>query len=253
MAILKIVKFILFDIDGTLIDSGGAGSRSLDLAFRKKFGIDHAFRGIEMAGKTDLQIVREALLLHGIDFSDGTMPAFFETYTGFLKDCVHNADGHIKPGIEKVLGGLASQEGLVLGLLTGNIEEGARIKLERYGLYSYFRGGAFGSDSEDRNELLPLAVAKLYRESGVSVSYSDCVVIGDTPRDIFCARPYGALAVGVATGPYSVETLSAAGADAVFGDLSDTRTLISLITGTGCGKPGAQGLTAATQSSQSCS
>jgi phosphoglycolate phosphatase len=237
MAILKIMKLILFDIDGTLIDSGRAGSRSLDLAFKEMFGVDNAFRAVEMAGKTDPQIVREAFLLHGIDSSDGFMPAFFETYTGFLKDCVHNAEGHVKPGIAKILACLASQKGLVLGLLTGNIEEGARIKLERFGLNSYFRTGAFGSDSENRNELLPLAVAKLSGESAVKVDYRDCVVIGDTPRDIACSKPYGALAVAVATGPYSAEALSEAGADAVFTDLSDTAKLISLINGCGHGNP----------------
>jgi phosphoglycolate phosphatase len=235
MAILKTMKLILFDIDGTLIDSGGAGSKSLNLAFKKMFGVDNAFRGIEMAGKTDPQIVREAFLLYGIDSSDGVMPAFFETYTGFLKDCVQNAEGHVKPGIGKILACLTSQEGLVLGLLTGNIEEGARIKLERYGLNSYFRTGAFGSDSEDRNKLLPVAAAKLYREIAVKVDYRDCVVIGDTPRDIDCSKPYGALAVGVATGTYSAQDLADAGADVVFADLSDTARLISLIDEAGCG------------------
>jgi phosphoglycolate phosphatase-like HAD superfamily hydrolase len=237
MAILKMMKLILFDIDGTLIDSGGAGSRSLNLAFKKMFGVDNAFRGIEMAGKTDPQIVREAFLLYGVDSSDGLMPAFFETYTGFLKDCVHNAEGHVKPGIGKILACLASQKGLVLGLLTGNIEEGARIKLERYGLNSYFRTGAFGSDSEDRNKLLPLATAKLYREIAVKVDYRDCVVIGDTPRDIDCSKPYGALAVGVATGTYSAQALADAGADVVFTDLSDTAGLLSLIDEAGCDPP----------------
>lgn len=237
MAILKMVKLILFDIDGTLIDSGGAGSRSLDLAFKKIFGVDHAFRGIEMAGKTDPQILKEALLLHGIDFSDSEMPAFFEAYTGFLKDCVNNTAGHVKPGIGKVLTCLAKQKGLVSGLLTGNIEEGARIKLEQYGLYSCFSTGAFGSDSEDRNELLPMVISKFLRENAVRVDYRDCVVIGDTPRDIDCAKPYGALAVGVATGPYTVEALSDAGADAVFADLSDTERLMSVINGTGHGSP----------------
>jgi phosphoglycolate phosphatase len=237
MAILKIMKLILFDIDGTLIDSGGAGVRSLDLAFKKMFDVDNAFTGVEMAGKTDPQIVREGLELHGIDFSDGIMPAFFETYAGFLKNHVHNAGGHVKPGIQKILTGLASQKGLVLGLLTGNIEEGARIKLGRFGLNSYFRTGAFGSDSDDRNKLLPMAVARLRRESAVKVDYRDCVVIGDTPRDIDCSKPYGALAVGVATGPYSVAALSEAGADVVFTDLSDTARLISLINEYGYGNP----------------
>ena len=241
------MKLILFDVDETLIDSGRAGSRSLDLAFKEMFGIEHAFRDIEMAGKTDPQIVAEAFLLHGIDRPEGGMQAFFETYTKFLKDCVHNAVGHIKPGVGNVLTDLSSRDGLVIGLLTGNIEEGARIKLQRYGLNSYFRTGAFGSDSEDRNELLPVAVERLYRESSVKVDYRNCVVIGDTPRDIRCAKPYGAMAVGVATGSYSVETLADAGADAVFADLSDGARLISLINRSDYVSPGTQTFTAETQ------
>lgn len=244
------MKLILFDIDQTLIDSGGAGSRSLDLAFKQIFGVDHAFAAIEMAGKTDPQIVKEAFQLHGIHDSESIMPDFFEIYVGFLKNCVHNAEGHIEPGIERALSGLASMDGIVLGLLTGNIAEGARIKLERYGLYSYFTTGAFGSDSEDRNELLPVAVEKLHKESSIRVDYQSCVVIGDTPRDIGCAKPHGAMAVGVATGPYSIETLADAGADAVFADLSDTARLISIIKGTDNGSPGDQVFAAETQETQ---
>lgn len=241
------MKLILFDIDETLIDSGRAGSRSLDLAFKEMFGVENAFKDIEMAGKTDPQIVREAFLLHGIDRPEGVLQTFFEIYTEFLKDCVHNPAGYIKPGIGGVLADLSSRDGLVLGLLTGNIEEGARIKLERYGLYSYFRTGAFGSDSEDRNELLPVAVERLYRESSIEVNYRDCVVIGDTPRDVDCAKPYGAMAVGVATGSYSMETLADAGADAVFADLSDTAGLISIINRSDLGSAGARTFTTETQ------
>lgn len=245
------MKFVLFDIDGTLIDSGGAGLKSLDHAFREMFGVDHAFRGIEMAGKTDPQIVREAFVLHGIDYSDGIMPAFFKTYTGYLKDCVYNPAGHVKPGISAALEALSSQEGLVLGLLTGNIEEGARIKLERYDLYSCFHTGVFGSDSEDRNQLLPIAVAKLNKKNGVSVGYGDCIIIGDTPRDVYCAKPYGAMAIAVATGPYSVGDLSDAGADAVFDDLTDTAKLISLINESGLYEShGVESFTTETRSSQ---
>ncbi|MDA8431417.1 MAG: HAD family hydrolase [Nitrospiraceae bacterium] len=221
------MRLVLFDIDGTLIDSGGAGSKALGLAFEKMFSVKNAFRGVSMAGKTDLQILKEGLALHGIGRENGVIPEFFRAYIGYLKETVLLGKGHVKPGIFTALDTLAARSGSILGLLTGNISEGARIKLDAYGLSSYFRVGAYGDDSEDRNRLLPVAVRKVYEADSVRVGFEDCVVIGDTPRDVDCAKPYGAKAVGVATGPYSSGALRAAGADAVFEDLSDTDRFIA--------------------------
>jgi phosphoglycolate phosphatase len=223
------MKFLLFDIDGTLIDSGGAGMRSLNLAFEDMFSVHEAFRTISMAGKTDPQIIREALLSHGIEHSNGIIPEFYHSYVRHLKDEIGNGNGHVKPGIKKALETLGSRNEFVLGLLTGNIGEGAAIKLGHFGLASHFVTGAFGDDSEDRNSLLPIAVKKLSCLRQPGVSFSDCVVIGDTPRDIECAKPYGAFSIAVATGPYSSESLSEAGADIVFEDLSDTARLLSVL------------------------
>jgi phosphoglycolate phosphatase-like HAD superfamily hydrolase len=225
------MKYILFDIDGTLIDSGGAGSCSLDLAFEEIFSISNAFKDVSMAGKTDMQILREGLALHHIGHSNGTVPAFFETYLKHLRNNIDAGRGHIKPGVKKALEFLKSDDGCILGLLTGNIEEGARIKLRAFGLDSYFETGAFGSDSEDRNKLLPVALEKVQKRNSLSLGFRDCVVIGDTPRDVECAKPYGALAVAVATGPYPASVLSGAGADVVFEDLSDTERFISVLQG----------------------
>ena len=139
------------------------------------------------------------------------------------------SSGHIKPGIREALRELQTQKGYVLGLLTGNIEDGARIKLDCFGLNSYFNVGAFGNDDEDRDRLLPVAVDKLYKQNSMQVSFRDCVVIGDTPRDVSCSKPYGAFSVAVATGPYSAGALIEAGADVVFKDLSDTAAFMSVI------------------------
>jgi phosphoglycolate phosphatase len=221
------MKYILFDIDGTLIDSGGAGTASLDLAFEEVFSVSGAFRSISMAGKTDTQILKEGLKLHRIDRLNGTVPVFFETYVKHLRRNIDNKRGHVKPGVRAALEAIKSDNNCILGLLTGNIKEGAMVKLRTFGLDSYFAAGAFGDDSEDRNKLLPLAVEKLYEMNSLRVDFRDCIVIGDTPRDIECSKPYGALAVAVATGPFPFAVLKGAGADIVFEDLSDTERFIS--------------------------
>jgi len=223
------VKYILFDIDGTLIDSGGAGTRSLELAFEEMFAVREAFRNISLAGKTDMQILKEGLKLHRIGSPNGVVPAFFRAYIRHLRNNIDSGKGHIKPGIMDALQSLSSNSGCILGLLTGNIEEGAMVKLKAFGLDAFFEAGAYGDDSEDRNKLLPVAVDKLYKRTSLKVGFRDCVVIGDTPRDIECSKPYGALAVAVATGPYGYGVLRDAGADLVFEDLSDTDRFISAL------------------------
>jgi len=223
------MKFILFDIDGTIMDSGGAGTRAMDTAFMELFSVRNAFQTISMAGKTDMQILREGCELHSIDYSDGVIPEFYRIYARCLKENMNSAGGHVKPGIREALRLLHSKEECILGLLTGNIEEGARIKLDFFGLNEYFNIGAFGNDDEDRDRLLPIAVDKLFKSNSLHVSFSDCIVIGDTPRDISCSKPYGAFSVAVATGPYSSSTLSEAGADVVLNDLADTKALMSIL------------------------
>lgn len=218
------MKLILFDIDGTLISSGGAGTLSLDLAFQEVFGIPSAFRGIGMAGKTDIQIIKEGLVRHGLSSENGVIPRVVDSYLRNLEVEIGRARGkHLKPGVREALEALAEEErGTALGLLTGNLEQGARIKLAVFGINGYFASGAFGSDDEDRNRLLPVAVRRYETVLGTSLRYDDCVVVGDTPRDVECAKRHDAFCVAVATGPYDVASLRAAGADVVLEDLSDT-------------------------------
>lgn len=223
------MKFILFDIDGTLIDSGGAGVKALNRAFEEMFSIPDAFRSISMAGKTDLRILTEGMKLHNVASSNGVVPEFFESYITHLRSTIDATEGHVKAGIREALVEIEKSEDFMLGLLTGNIERGAKIKLEAFGLDRYFETGAFGDDHADRNRLLPIAVEKLREKRSLDIGYQNCIIIGDTPRDVECAKPYGAYSIGVATGPYSYSLLEEAGADAVFYDLSDTVSFLNLV------------------------
>ena len=223
------MKFVLFDIDGTLIDSGGAGVRALNLSFDDMFSVSDAFRGISMAGKTDLQIVTEGLKLHGIESSNGIVPAFLAAYVKHLSNTIDTQKGRVLAGIREALKALEESDSCILGLLTGNIEQGARIKLAAFDLDRHFAIGAFGDEDEDRNRLLPIAMEKCRDKKRVDIDYRQCIVIGDTPRDVACAKPYGAYAIAVATGPYSYHDLAGTEADAVFQDLSDTDRLLGIL------------------------
>ena len=219
---------MLFDIDGTLIDSGGAGSRSLNLSFKELFSIMNAFYGISMAGKTDTEIIKEAMLRHGIAM-DGNLNVVIYTYLKHLRREINNERRHLKPGIYELLEKLSTTKDVHLGLLTGNIEPGARIKLDPFNLNKYFPTGAFGSDDEDRNKLLPIALKRFEERCRRKIRVNECLIVGDTPRDVQCAKTYEARSLGVATGPYSIDELRAAGADYAVKDLSSCEFLFRLL------------------------
>jgi phosphoglycolate phosphatase-like HAD superfamily hydrolase len=229
------VKLVLFDIDGTLLLSDGAGRRAIHRALIGVFGSvgphDYHFDG-----KTDPQIVRELMRLEGHrdERIDAVMDDLFARYVQFLHEELH-APGHTPyalPGVLALLDALEARRDVILGLLTGNIEPGARAKLQAVGIApDRFRIGAFGSDHEHRPEL-PAIAAKRTRDSlGVDVTGAAVVVIGDTPADVTCGRAIGASAIGVATGRFSVDELMSHGAVAAFRDLSDTGAVVRAIAG----------------------
>jgi phosphoglycolate phosphatase-like HAD superfamily hydrolase len=225
--------FVLFDIDGTLIGLDGASNRAMNRALIELTGVTTGFQGVSFAGKTDLQIVREGLKRLDIP-QDGALPhSLLDLYLGYLSDELSIGKAHVKVGVFELLHVLSTNKNIYLGLLTGNFKRGAELKLAQFGLMQFFPVGAFGSDSENRLQLLPIAVERLRETENVSVPYENCVVIGDTPRDVECARVHGAASVAVATGPYSVEELATTQADLVVPNLSETSLILEWITHAG--------------------
>lgn len=219
------VKLILFDIDGTLIDPKSVGRRALTLAFHEVFAVQEAFSAIAMAGKTDIQIIKEALSAHGLTSNNNAIPKILTQYVRILESEIQTGRMRLNPGVPELLNDLETNDSFRLGLLTGNIEQGARLKLDAFDLNRYFLFGGFGDDNEDRNKLLPLAVEKFRTLTNIDIEFRDCIVIGDTPMDIACSSPFGAVSVAVSTGPYSFDALVNAGGNFVLEDLTQAKNL----------------------------
>lgn len=210
-------RTILFDIDNTLLYTGGAGSHAMNRAFAELFGVDDGFRKIEFSGRTDLFILQSALEHGEIDGSPHEhVDAFVSAYTRLLPESLAERKGHIMPGFPQLLNKLR-EAGARIGLATGNFSEGARLKLEFFELAGHFAGGGFGEVSLDRSEVVAVAI----REVADGMPPEDVIVVGDTPHDVSAALANGAIGVGVATGNYSVEELRESGAHITFTDFSD--------------------------------
>jgi len=223
-----VTKLLLFDIDGTLISTGGADGRAMARAFREVFGFSNGLGSISMAGRTDAWIVAQMAAEHGLTYDADRFRAFYESYVRHLADEVElpGSQKGVLAGVRPLLDTLVSRDNAYLALLTGNFKRGAEIKLEYFDLWRYFRTGAFGDDSHDRNGLLWKALAKVEEAGGPHVRPSELVIIGDTPLDIAVAVAGGARSLGVATGSYDVETLLESGADAALPDLGDLEAVL---------------------------
>lgn len=219
-------KLVLFDIDQTILHSGGAGEKALILALRDRFGREETLANIEIAGKTDVWIARRIFEVHGIEPHPENVERFLDGYIEHLKVELGRNDGRLLPGFPEILDALAKLPNVAVGLLTGNLRRGAELKLGHFGMWKHFPFGAFADDSHERNLLGPFARKRAGEAYGTEFAPPDIFVIGDTPYDIACAKAIDARGVGVATGRYSRADLEAAGADFVFDNLSDVEGVI---------------------------
>jgi phosphoglycolate phosphatase-like HAD superfamily hydrolase len=204
----------------------------MSLAFEDVLGVRDAFDGLPMAGRTDSWILSDAVAAHGLPLDASTLARFHQVYLRRLQVEIEKPGDSrkgIMPGVRELLDALAGREDTYLALLTGNFEAAARLKLEYFDLWGYFRCGAFGDAAPDRNGLLPRAVSTVAACGGPVFAATDAVVIGDTPLDIACAKFSSARSIGVATGVHSVDELRRTGADVVFADLSDTRSVLDAL------------------------
>jgi phosphoglycolate phosphatase-like HAD superfamily hydrolase len=225
-------RLVLFDIDGTLI-SGGPARAAFHHALLDVFGTAGPIDEWEFSGKTDPQIARELLTEAGLerDRVDEGLPALWERYLAEMEVRLPTCPPEVLPGVRELLDRLVAEGQVALGLLTGNVAGGARLKLSSAGLYSTLSVGAFGSDHEERSELVPIALRRAVEHWGTRFTVEDAVVVGDTPRDVDCGRSHGARTVAVATGRFGVDLLRSAGADGVLETFADTDRAVSQILG----------------------
>lgn len=226
-------RIVLFDIDGTLLLSHGAGRTAMEAALVGTFGTPGPAT-YRYDGKTDKLIVRETMRAEGFSDAviDAQMPLVLERYLAGLDTALADVtrQAYALPGIRAIVDAVERADDLVLGLLTGNVVTGARAKLRAVALeFDRFVVGAFGSDHEDRPQLPPIARERASRLLGYDVPGDRLVIIGDTPADIHCGRGVGARAIAVATGGYTVTQLAAHDPAATFANLSDTPLVLEAI------------------------
>jgi phosphoglycolate phosphatase-like HAD superfamily hydrolase len=222
------MQIVFFDIDGTLILSGGAGKAALEAALASEFGIGWEIEKLSLSGRTDRAIVRDMLLWHGLADSVENWQRMTAAYIRHLPAHLAQRSGNVLPGIEALLARLNLRPRTAVGLLTGNTREGARLKLGHFGLAGYFPFGGFGDEHLDRDSVAREALAEARRLHG-NVRPEQIWVVGDTPLDVQCARHIGARAVAVATGWHSLDELTASEPDVLVTDLADPQPLLRLL------------------------
>lgn len=223
-------RLVLFDVDGTVL-SGGPARQALLVALAEVFGTAGPIHGWEFSGKTDPQIARELLTEAGIDSDriEHDLPTLWVRYLEEMKARLPACPTRPLPGVPELLLHLHESSDVAMGLLTGNVAEGARLKLDSAGLARWFPVGAFGSDHEVRNELPAVAIRRAEAYWGAEFAPDEVVVVGDTPRDVACGRAHGTRTVAVATGRFAVDALVETGAGEVLESLEQTDRALTAI------------------------
>jgi len=215
------IRLVLFDIDGTLVHTGGAGVKAFAKVFAEEFNARDGFEKLKFAGRTDVSLVREFFVYHRITDTPENFIRFFERYVFWLDHILAHSQTAACPGVLPFVAGLKSlPQPPLIGLLTGNIRLGAEIKLRHFDLWKEFETGAFADDSEDRDEIAAVAKQRGSRILGRNLRGEEVLVIGDTPLDIRCGRAIGAKVLAVATGGATLEELKRHAPDWAVEDLS---------------------------------
>lgn len=223
---------LLFDIDGTLVTTGGAGRRAISRAFEKLHGRLDACDSFSLSGMTDRAIVRKALSIIGVEPHPEAIDAIIAAYLSFLDEEVRKTEARdyfVHAGMREAVLEARSRSGVAVGLGTGNVRQGARVKLERVGIYDQFAFGGFGCDHEDRVELIRHGARSGAQLLGTTLEACRVVVIGDTPKDVHAAKGIGAVCIGVGTGNFTPQALIESGADFAFPDIAAPGALEALL------------------------
>jgi phosphoglycolate phosphatase len=220
------MPILLFDIDGTLVRTGGAGKTAMENGLRTAFGVAEILDVVPYSGRTDRAIARDLLVVHGIEPSSANQICLQEAYLSNLPNSLTNLGGMVCPGIAELLRHLHPRQDVLLGLLTGNVRTGAKHKLGHFGLWDYFVCGGFGDEHYDRDDVARMAITEVKAHLGRNIASSEVWVIGDTPLDVQCARAVGAKVVAVATGWHALDELARHSPDILLTDLSNHEELL---------------------------
>ena len=221
----------LFDIDGTLLNSGGAGQHAMEQALAEVFGVSGPYHEIPAAGRTDWAITRDLFAFHNLNVTEEQWQRFLAAYLAHLPVSMRTMNGVVLPGVLNLLQELSSRDDVVLGLLTGNLEVGARLKLRHFDIHHFFHFGGYGDVHLHRDDVARLAHAAANKHLQGNLIPDRVWVIGDTPADVQCGRAIGAKVLAVSTGIHSIEQLRATEPDALWESLADHSAVLCTLLG----------------------